>query len=96
MNTINITEFILADKKLNFDEAKANVPDGHRLPTKKELMLTYIMNNEANLPNSNVWSSDEYLLKNGTSNSAFAVQLSNGYTATVKKTEKLVTIFVKK
>ena len=98
MKTVLITGFTLADKKLTFDEAKANAPDGHRLPTKKELMLMYVMKDEANLslPKSNVWSSDEYLLKNGGSNSAFVIQLLNGYTATFKKHVKLPVMYVKK
>ncbi len=92
-----IKEFTLNEKKLNFDEAKANVPNGHRLPTKKELMLMYVMAEEENLtlPQSNVWSSDEYFLKTGESTSAFAVQFSNGYTATLKKVNKVAVLYVK-
>ncbi len=93
----SITEFVLAEKKLNFDEAKLNIPDGYRLPTKKELMLMYVENdeNKIDLPKSNVWSVDEYISKNNVSTTAFAIQLSNGYTATMKKTERLTVIFVK-
>lgn len=92
-----IKEFTLNGKKLNFDEAKANVPDGYRMPTKKELMLMYVMAEEENLtlPQSNVWSSDEYFLKTGESTSAFTVQLNNGYTATLKKVNKVVAMYVK-
>ena len=92
-----IKEFTINEKKLSFDEAKANAPVGHRLPTKKELMLMYVMAEEENLtlPQSNVWSSDEYFLKSGESTSAFAVLLSNGYTATLKKVNKAVAMYVK-
>ena len=92
-----IKEFKLSEKKLTFDDAKANIPSGYRLPTKKELMLMYVMNDEAklDLPKSNVWSSDEFTLKSGESTSAFAVLFTNGYTATVKKTMKLTSMYVK-
>ena len=93
-----ITEFTLADKKYTFEEALQNIPTGYRMPTKKELMLMYIMNDDQNLdlPKSNVWSDEEYKTKSGASTSAFAVLLTNGYTATCNKTLKFITRYVKK
>ena len=93
----NITEFILGEKKVTFDEAKANVPLGYRLPTKKELMLMYVMNDEEKLvlPTSNVWSSDEYVQVSGVSTSAFAILFTTGYTATPQKIKKCVAMYVK-
>jgi hypothetical protein len=93
-----ITEFKTSEKKLTFDEAVTNTPEGYRLPTKKELMLMYVMAEEENLtlPKSNTWSSDEFFLKNGESTSAFAVQFGNGYTATIKKNIKNTAMYVKK
>jgi hypothetical protein len=93
-----IEEFTVEAKKSDFNNAVLNIPVGYRLPSKKELMLMYVMDDGVNLdlPKSNVWSSDEYTGKNNVSTSAFAVQLSNGYTATMKKTEKLTVMYVKK
>ena len=93
----SITEITVSEKKLNFDEAIQSIPKGKRLPTKKELMLMYVMNDETklDLPKSNVWSSDEYVPKDGVSKSAFAVQLTNGYVAVVNKKEKFVAMYVK-
>jgi hypothetical protein len=91
-----ITEFLLSEKKLTFNEAVANIPEGYRMPTKKELMLMYVMAEEGTLPKQNVWSSDEFFLRNGESTSAFAIQFSNGYTATIKKAVKNTAMYVKK
>ena len=91
-------ELIISSEKMTFDQAKENIPEGYRLPNKKELMLMYCMNdeNKFELPKSNVWSSEEYIKRDGTSTSAFAVQFSNGYTGTIKKSEKCYALYAKK
>lgn len=93
----NITEFIVSEKKQNWATAMENVPEGYRMPSQKELMLMYCLNDEAkfDLPKGNVWSGTQFFLKNGESTSAFATLFTNGYTATVKKDLKLFTIYVK-
>lgn len=92
-----VKEFTVVEKKQTFDEAKNNVPEGYRLPTQKELMLMYCMNdeNKFDLPKGNVWSDNEYIKKDGTSTAAFAIQFSNGYTGTINKSTKSNTIYVK-
>lgn len=93
-----ITEFKVSKNKETYQQGIENIPEGYRLPTQKELMLMYCFQDEKQLelPKGNVWSSTEYFLKDGTSNSVFAVQFSNGYTATVKKENKSWTMYVKK
>lgn len=92
-----ITEFIVAPKKQTYQVSMENIPEGYRMPTQKELMLMYCVNddNKFKLPKGNVWSSTEHFLKSGESTSAFACLFTNGYTATIKKGVKLTTIYVK-